>query len=803
MSNCLVFEDGIVLENSMRNCTLWNGLHSAVDINGNIIKYIQTCLPENTLFVIPKSDGNVNRTKDNKYHDVDWDKQIQPYIDYAKHKNKVFMLGVLCQVDEEPDINYVYLPLDDDIFTNGINHLFNKNSLPSWESRSSELCWRGGCSGVGGLTSLRVRFVDQIFKYNAHTDVRLSTWWSANKNIPEHLFANRIHYTEFLKLKIFFIVDGNCVASSHMYGFASGGIPFVISNGICWFSHLLIPYIHYIPIHYDLSNLIEQIEWVNNNDDKAKEIANNATFFAETYFSCEYQQKHIKDSIDKYTLQPRPKIIDCFTFYNELDLLFYRLTLLNDVVDNFVLVESNYTHVGNKKILFYETNKHLFKRFHNKIIHIVVDLPHIAPNVNYAKNEQWLNENYQRNCINYGISTLVLNKNDLIIISDLDEIIDPHIALKFKNNLIEVKDGFTLSHDMYYYNLNTLHDEKWTASKIVTYEMYVKTSPQQIRTNQNLPILPNAGWHLSYFGDACFIKNKLIEFGHQELNNSLYTNETNIENAIKNNSDLFNRHYVPIHYKDITENSYLPHLYNTYLTKFVNQNVIETTPIYIYFHICCINNWEEIVSRLLFKIKNSGLYMLIKEIKCVILGDPNNSPIFNDPKINIICQSLDINLFESKTINLIYDDCIKSGEEFKILYIHSKGVRHVNNPKCEKNVYDWVELLSYFNIYNHKLCLTELNNCDAVGANLQSANDCPLHYSGNFWWSTSSHIKKINTTSKTNSFYNAPEFWVTSINGVYKSLWNSNTHHYNDEYPYFRYENKQINILIIGQVLKE
>jgi len=571
MSNCLVFEDGVLIENSVIGDKLWDGLHSCVDINGGLMKYVQTCLPQNTLFVIPKSDGNINRLKDTKYHDVDWDKQIQPYIDYAKCKNKVFMLGVLCQVDEEPDINYVYLPLDDAIFNDGINHLFNKKYLPSWETRSSELCWRGGCSGVGGLTSLRVRFVEHIYKYNPHTDVRLSTWWSEHKNIPDYYFANRISYTEFLKFKIFFIVDGNCVASNHMYGFASGAIPFVISNGMCWFYHLLIPYIHYIPINYDLSNLIEQIEWVNNNDDKAKEIANNALIFVETYFSCEYQRKHIKDCIDKYTVQSRPKIIDCFTFYNELDLLLYRLTVMNDVVDAFILVESNYTFAGNKKILFYETNKHLFERFHNKIIHIVVDLPYIAPNINYAKDEQWLNETYQRNCIHLGISKLALNSNDLIIISDLDEITDPNILLKCKNKLIEVKDGFSLSQDMYYYNLNTLHLEKWIESKIVTYEMYIKTTPQQIRKNRNLPILLEAGWHLSYFGDARFIQNKLIEFSHQELNNSLFTNEEFIANAVNNNRDLFNRHYVPIHYKDINDNSYLPPLYDKYLARFVKQ----------------------------------------------------------------------------------------------------------------------------------------------------------------------------------------------------------------------------------------
>ena len=79
----------------------------------------------------------------------------------------------------------------------------------------------------------------------------------------------------------------------------------------------------------------------------------------------------------------------------------------------------------------------------------------------------------------------------------------------------------------------------------------------------------NSCWHLSYFGDAKFIKNKLQEFSHQEYNNNFYTNEKNIENKIKNNEDLFNRSYVPIKYISIDDNKYLPPLYEKYLLNYV------------------------------------------------------------------------------------------------------------------------------------------------------------------------------------------------------------------------------------------
>ena len=305
--NCIVFEDGEKIENV--NQSIWDGLFSKVSPNGKIIQYIAHCLPKNTLFVIPVSDGNINKKKDDgNYHDVDWDSQIQPYLNYAKEKNKIFMIGTLCQLDEESGINYVYLPLDDNLFSYGIDNFFNKTNLPSWEIRSSNLCWRGGCSGYGGYASLRVKFVETIYKYNSNTDVRLSRWWSENKSIPEKYFAepsrDRISYQDFTNYKIFFIVDGNVIASNHMYGFATGCVPFLVTKSCSkfWFLPFIIPYVHYIPIKDDLSNLIEQIEWVNLNDEEAKKISENAYEFAITHFSKEYQHENIKKSIEQYCI---------------------------------------------------------------------------------------------------------------------------------------------------------------------------------------------------------------------------------------------------------------------------------------------------------------------------------------------------------------------------------------------------------------------------------------------------------------------------------------------------------------------
>jgi hypothetical protein len=306
----LVIEDGNIIQD-IEGDILWDGLFSKMTKNGAIINFIKDHLPKNTIMAIPKSDGNIKKKyKENEFKMIEWD-EVQHYVDYAKEVNKIFILGVLAHVGEEEDldINYLYMPLDDGFFENGVEYYFPHDKLIPWNERDPSLCWRGGCSGINyededGLTqSLRINFVKKLFEYPNASRVRLSSWWSYGKNIDLKYFAERINYTEFLKYKIFFIVDGAVIASNHMWGFASGCVPFLISNGKCWFSHLIQPYVHYIPVNYDLSNLIEQIEYVRDNDYTASTIAKNALQLSKEFFSSGVQKKYLCLHLKKFSSQ--------------------------------------------------------------------------------------------------------------------------------------------------------------------------------------------------------------------------------------------------------------------------------------------------------------------------------------------------------------------------------------------------------------------------------------------------------------------------------------------------------------------
>ena len=149
----------------------------------------------------------------------------------------------------------------------------------------------------------------------------------------------------------------------------------------------------------------------------------------------------------------------------------------------------------------------------------------------------------------------------------------------------------------------------------------------------------------------------------------------------------------------------------------------------------------------------------------------------------IVCNKL---FNQTSTRNNYCSRICSKKEKFKVLYIHTKGVRH-NNQNI--NVQDWIEYLSYFNIVKYKKCIEILDDYDAVGVNLTKEN--PIHYSGNFWWSKSDYINKLDVCKFI--CYNSPEFWLTEKNiGKYYNLWSSNVNHYNERYQTYKYIDKII-----------
>ena len=115
-------------------------------------------------------------------------------------------------------------------------------------------------------------------------------------------------------------------------------------------------------------------------------------------------------------------------YFDEDLVLDIRLNTLKDEVDKFVIAEATKNHAGeNKKLNFKIEN---FSKFKDKIHYMVIDdLPSQVASPKKGWHENHSRDQFQRNSIERGYRKY--NDNDLIMISDIDEIPDPKKIKEF------------------------------------------------------------------------------------------------------------------------------------------------------------------------------------------------------------------------------------------------------------------------------------------------------------------------------------------------------------------------------------
>jgi beta-1,4-mannosyl-glycoprotein beta-1,4-N-acetylglucosaminyltransferase len=508
------------------------------------------------------------------------------------------------------------------------------------------------------------------------------------------------------------------------------------------------------------SNIFEHLR-CNRLLDAGYTILSEESYCMDPSFSKYKNLKCIKfDDFFKITKEKQFKefkIIDCFTFYNEIDMLMYRLETLYEFVDYFILVEATLTHIGKPKEMYY--SKEIFKKYSDKIIHIVVDdFPFDEHKINYSKNEQWKNEKFQRNCIIRGLYQLDLNYNDIIIISDVDEIINPEIINSIRIGVITINNVCQFEQDFYYYNIECKMDHLWYFSKAFRYGWFLINdyTIDDIRMKM-WETISNGGWHLSYFGTPSFISNKIKNFAHQEFNLDTFTKEEAIRERIKNNLDIYDRN-IQIIKLNVKLNKHLPPNYNL---------------VYCFIHSCNLGKLNRL-EHLMDKLKTCGINF--KSIFINNIGKPIENT-FEKPFENVENYSKNPLLFEIPTINKI----IKFSKENpydNIIYLHTKGVAHADDYH-ELN--DWINLMLHFLIKKSNKEL--LNKYDCIGCNYK--NDPLPHFSGNFWWANCKYLLTLPEISEINVNKNDAEYNLFKNNPDYFSLHNSNVNHYHERYQNF------------------
>ena len=254
------------------------------------------------------------------------------------------------------------------------------------------------------------------------------------------------------------------------------------------------------------------------------------------------------------------KIFDCFMYFDEEVVLDVRLNSLDKYVDYFVIVESNFTHKGDRRDLKFNHNK--FDKFKNKIIYLVYNKrPKGIETVNKNDSEDEksrkyilnaaLRENEQRNFIQDGLNKA--EDNDIILISDVDEI--PNLSEVSLNNINEKIIMF--QQDMFYYKFDLkVPDIVWTGTKSCRKKDLL--SPQWLRNVKDRKYSPfridilfskkkyssikfigNGGWHFSNIKTAEEIEHKLKSYLHHREFDVQPLTVKEIKNIIENKQAIY------------------------------------------------------------------------------------------------------------------------------------------------------------------------------------------------------------------------------------------------------------------------
>lgn len=199
-------------------------------------------------------------------------------------------------------------------------------------------------------------------------------------------------------------------------------------------------------------------------------------------------------------------------------------------------------------------------------------------------------------------------------------------------------------------------------------------------------------------------------------------------------------------------------------------------PIAIYYHVYQHGNWQDLVGEQLALIYSSGLYEACSFINISINGEQYFP--FKAEKYRIHYNH-EPWLEETPTLISLRDFCLNNND-WKIFYFHTKGVTQ-SIPETN----DWRKLMEYFCIERWADCLEQLNKYDTVGCLYM--DNCYYgfypHYSGNFWWTNSEYIKKLDDSYLSTGIRQNREFWIGTGGGLMYSFFDTGLNHYTIRLP--------------------
>lgn len=225
------------------------------------------------------------------------------------------------------------------------------------------------------------------------------------------------------------------------------------------------------------------------------------------------------------------RVFDAVLFSNEVDMLAIRWNELRPYVSEFVLLESNSTFTGKIKPLFFAQNREKFHFAESRLTYGTVG-------GRFLKGENpFVEESYQRVALDQLIKIAGIREDDLLIMSDVDEIPSGHTV-----NLLrwcdEIPDKLHLELRNYLYSFEFYLDNKsWRASV----HRYRPGKTRYAHFRQTDELLADSGWHCSfcfrYLSEFVF---KMKAYSHVDrVRFSYYLKPSRIQKVICKGEDLF------------------------------------------------------------------------------------------------------------------------------------------------------------------------------------------------------------------------------------------------------------------------
>lgn len=171
-----------------------------------------------------------------------------------------------------------------------------------WANKKNIAVFRGASTGCGVTVETNQRLkLAHIASRNRHLiDGGISKWNLRPRKMENlkylqvmdtsDLGKKGVELVDFLSMKdqsaykYVINVDGHVSAFRLSLELSIGSVILLVkSEWKIWYSDMLIPYKHYVPVKRDLSDLISQIKWCQENDDKCQEITVNAKAFFDKY----------------------------------------------------------------------------------------------------------------------------------------------------------------------------------------------------------------------------------------------------------------------------------------------------------------------------------------------------------------------------------------------------------------------------------------------------------------------------------------------------------------------------------------